>query len=192
MAARVCDLDDCSAPHLAKGLCGKHYRQTPERRAAGTAAMARYLATDKGKAAAAACYALWRATDAGKAAHAAGGARYRATPKGKATVAAARILYAATDEGRAEAERKWAKAALGRATGHGAVIGDVPADTRAILRARFGETCLVDGCDNPATDIDHVVALANGGIHDISNFQILCGPCNKAKSTETIDYRRTV
>jgi hypothetical protein len=151
--------------------------------------MARYLATDKGKAAQAARYALWRATDAGNAAHTAGGARYRATPKGRATVAAARVLYAATDEGQAEAERKWAKAALKRAIGHGAVIGDVPPDTRAILRGRFGETCLVDGCNNVATDVDHVIALANGGAHDISNFQTLCGSCNKSKGAKTIDYR---
>jgi hypothetical protein len=151
--------------------------------------MDRYLATDKGKAAQSARYALWRATDAGRAAHAAGGARYRATPRGRATVATARVLYAASDEGRAEAERKWAKAALRRAIGHGAIIGDVPPDTRAILRERFGEICLVDGCNNPATDVDHVIALADGGVHDISNFQTLCGSCNKSKGAKTIDYR---
>jgi len=78
---------------------------------------------------------------------------------------------------------------LWRAIKAGAVIGDVPPDTRAILRERFGETCLVAGCDNPATDVDHVIALANGGAHDISNFQTLCGSCNSAKGKASTDHR---
>jgi 5-methylcytosine-specific restriction endonuclease McrA len=117
-------------------------------------------------------------------------ARWRATPEGLLASSEAKARYMATDKGRAdELERSWAKTALRRAIRAGAVIGDVPPDTRAILIARYGETCLVDGCDNAATDVDHVVALADGGIHDISNFQTLCNPCNQSKRTKTIDYR---
>ena len=172
---RVCDTDGCMAAHKAKGLCSAHYYQTPERLAASAARMAR-----------------WRATPEGATKSAEDHARYVKTDAGRASEAGTRKRYAETDKGRASDERKWAKAALKRATGHGAVIEDVPADTRAILRARFGETCLVEGCDNPATDVDHVVSLANGGVHDISNFQVLCGPCNKAKRTDSADYRHAV
>ena len=168
MAARVCVTDGCVAPHLAKGLCSAHYDAQPGRRAASDARVA-----------------LWRLTDEGQAAR----RRYRKSPEGKASQAASYVRYAETDNGRASAERTWLDKGLRRATKAGAVIGDIPADTRAILLARFGETCLVDGCNNAATDIDHVIALANGGVHDISNFQTLCGPCNKRKGTKTIDYR---
>ena len=164
MSARVCDMDGCTSPHLAKGLCSKHYGQTPERKAATAEAMARYLATDAGRAAR---------------------ARYMASAEGKASVA----RYRATDRGHAMAERRWAKTALRRATKAGAIIGDIPADTRAILLACFGETCLVDGCENVATDVDHVIALADGGVHDISNFQTLCGSCNRSKRAKDTDYR---
>jgi|ERR1019366_6357041 hypothetical protein len=120
--------------------------------------------------------ARWAATDKGRAAQAAYHSRYVATGKGKAAIL----------------ESAWASGALGRATKAGAVIGNVPPDTRAILRERFGETCLVVGCDNAATDVDHVIALANGGVHDISNFQTLCGSCNSAKGAKGIDYRPAI
>ena len=170
---RLCDTAGCVAPHKAKGLCSAHYYQTPERKAARALGMARWRATPEGKAAQAERNARWYATDAGKASEAASHARYMATDKGRADTV----------------ERNWAAAALRRATKAGAVIGDIPADTRAMLRSRFGETCLVDGCDNAATDVDHVIALANGGVHDISNLQTLCGSCNNAKGKANTDHR---
>ena len=136
------------------------------------------------------CRTHYHQTPERRAASAVGMARWRATPEGLLASSEAKARYMATDKGRAdELERSWAKTALRRAIRAGAVIGDVPPDTRAILIARYGETCLVDGCDNAATDVDHVVALADGGIHDISNFQTLCNPCNQSKRTKTIDYR---
>ena len=172
MAARVCDTDGCTSAHKARGLCGAHYNQMPERKAKHAAAAARYSVTPEGKAVQAAARARWRATPEGRALDNAADVRFRASAKGKAA-----------------GERTWLSVVLKHATKAGAVIGDVPADTRAILRARFGEECLVPGCVNVATDVDHVVALSNGGVHDISNFQTLCGPCNKHKGARSIDYR---
>jgi len=172
MASRICDVKGCEKPHETKGLCAAHHYQTPEGKAAAAAAYARRCASPEAMAAKAAYQVLYMATKAGKATRAAGHSR-----------------YAVTDKGKAWAERGWARVSLKRAVKAGAVIGDVPPDTRAILRGRFGETCLVDGCNNVATDVDHVIALANGGAHDISNFQTLCGSCNKSKGAKTIDYR---
>ena len=186
---RTCDTAGCAAPHKAKGLCQKHYNATPERRVTHALSTARYRATPEGKAVQAAYSARWRATDAGRAMDAAAADRRRESTEGKATRAASTARYLETAQGRAWTERKWARVSLKRAIKAGAVIGDVPPDTRAILRARFGETCLVDGCDNPATDIDHVVALADGGIHDISNLQTLCGACNQSKGKSSADHR---
>jgi len=172
VSTRVCDVEGCQSRHKAKGLCAAHYAQQPERLAATARNSARWYATPEGRTVQAAASARYNASDVGKSSHAAAVAR-----------------YLDTDKGRAYSERNWVRDALRHATSWGAVIGEVPADTRAILLARFGETCLGDGCTNVATDVDHVIALANGGVHDISNFQTLCGSCNKAKGAETIDYR---
>ena len=172
MTVRLCDIEGCVAPHKARGLCQKHYNATPERKAKHDVANAR-----------------WRTTPEGKALQAAARTRWRATTEGRALDNASDVRFRVSAKGRAAAERTWASVVLKHAIKAGAAIGDVPADTRAILRVHFGEKCLVPGCVNVATDVDHIVALAGGGIHDISNFQPLCGPCNKAKGTKTIDYR---
>jgi hypothetical protein len=186
MTARTCDTAGCVAPHKARGLCQKHYNATPEHKSA----IARWAATVAGKASLAAATARYMATDKGRASHAAIDARYKVTGRGKALHAAYHARYRASDKGKAAIlESAWASGALRRATKAGAAVGDVPPDTRAILRERFGETCLADGCDNPATDVDHVIALANDGVHDISNFQTLCGSCNSAKGKSGTDYR---
>lgn len=33
----------------------------------------------------------------------------------------------------------------------------------------------------PEENFDHMVALANGGVNDVTNIQLLCGSCNRAK-----------
>ena len=160
MTTRICDTPGCGAPHRAKGLCSVHY------------------------------YARYRATEAGKVSQAASNARYRVTPAGRVAGAATTARYRATVKGRADTvERAWLYNGIKRATRAGVVIGNVPANTRAILRGRFGETCLVAGCNNVATDVDHVIALVNGGLHDISNFQTLCGSCNRNKGKSSTDHR---
>lgn len=46
----------------------------------------------------------------------------------------------------------------------------------------------------PAEQFDHVVPLARGGLNDITNLQLLCEPCNKAKADNLtaprLRYRR--
>jgi|JFJP01.1.fsa_nt_gi 5-methylcytosine-specific restriction endonuclease McrA len=36
--------------------------------------------------------------------------------------------------------------------------------------------------------VDHIIPLAQGGSHDVSNLQTLCAKCNRAKSSK-IDLR---
>lgn len=49
-------------------------------------------------------------------------------------------------------------------------------------------------CAKPLTHqqktVDHVVALSRGGLHEIGNLTIACGPCNRAKSNRDADEFR--
>lgn len=58
----------------------------------------------------------------------------------------------------------------------------------AALEAAWGDRCLRCGTTKRLT-WDHVVPLAKGGDHALSNLQRLCGPCNFRKHTQTADYR---
>lgn len=54
----------------------------------------------------------------------------------------------------------------------------------------YGDRCMYPDCNNKDLTIDHVVPLALGGIHDISNVQILCGFHNSQKGNRSAaDYR---
>lgn len=53
---------------------------------------------------------------------------------------------------------------------------------------RYDNRCLACAERKPLT-VDHVVPLVRGGLHDISNIQPLCKPCNSAKGRRIIDYR---
>jgi 5-methylcytosine-specific restriction endonuclease McrA len=68
-------------------------------------------------------------------------------------------------------------------------------ELRLLAIQRYGLVCLCCGRDNSRRfpiNIDHIkprkffpeLAL------DIDNLQPLCGPCNKRKSNQTIDYRK--
>lgn len=37
-------------------------------------------------------------------------------------------------------------------------------------------------CDAPATVADHILAVAEGGSHDLDNGQALCAPCHDIKT----------
>jgi 5-methylcytosine-specific restriction protein A len=51
------------------------------------------------------------------------------------------------------------------------------------LAAVKGEVCVECGRRDDLT-VDHIKSLSNGGTNDRSNLQLLCDPCNQAKSME--------
>ena len=52
---------------------------------------------------------------------------------------------------------------------------------RASIRRRDKWKCVL--CGRPATDVDHIVELADGGsFHDPANLRSLCDECHKAKT----------
>jgi 5-methylcytosine-specific restriction protein A len=56
------------------------------------------------------------------------------------------------------------------------------------LRARVLAEEPTCACGAPATEVDHIVALAFGGSHDRGNLRGTCTPCHKRKTAE--DSRR--
>ena len=59
------------------------------------------------------------------------------------------------------------------------------AEMRAHLLEQHGRQC--QGCyrvfdDDRYLELDHIIPRADGGINDVSNRILLCGPCNRAKS----------
>jgi 5-methylcytosine-specific restriction endonuclease McrA len=90
--------------------------------------------------------------------------------------------YLQTHRSQASAQRRLRRGRL-RAGG-----GRVSVAQWLALVERYGGRCLACGSDGPLT-MDHVVPLARGGLHDISNLQPLCRPCNLQKWLSPRDYR---
>ena len=44
--------------------------------------------------------------------------------------------------------------------------------------------CEAKGLTRPATQLDHIIPLIDGGKDDESNYQSLCEPCHKDKTAE--------
>lgn len=61
---------------------------------------------------------------------------------------------------------------------YGLVPGFTFEEFRAWFAANAGKACT---CGAEARSIDHVIPLARGGAHALSNFQFLCRPCNSRK-----------
>jgi hypothetical protein len=59
----------------------------------------------------------------------------------------------------------------------------------AAVRSFYDFTCLKCG-KRPATSIDHVKALSEGGQNTVENLQLLCTNDNKAKGKREEDYRK--
>jgi len=55
---------------------------------------------------------------------------------------------------------------------------------------RVGWLCLCCGDQPDSLHIDCVKPMSKGGAFSLDNAQPLCGPCNRAKGTKEIDYRR--
>lgn len=53
---------------------------------------------------------------------------------------------------------------------------------RALAFRVYGNACL--NCGDLATEIDHIIEVANGGTDDIENLQPLCSTCHKTKTSE--------
>ena len=67
-----------------------------------------------------------------------------------------------------------------------AIGGGYTGEDLNTMRRRQENSCNLCGCElNEANEtLDHVLPLALGGAHNMSNFQLLCGPCNYAKGAK--------
>lgn len=52
--------------------------------------------------------------------------------------------------------------------------------------------CMKAGRVTEATEVDHIIALANGGKDNESNLQSLCAECHKAKTADDMGYTQRV
>lgn len=66
-------------------------------------------------------------------------------------------------------------------------------EARERLIAEYGDICLrcklEPGVDDPPLAVDHIIPVAKGGQNRLSNYQLLCGPCNSWKGLRVIDFR---
>lgn len=54
----------------------------------------------------------------------------------------------------------------------------------ARLQALKRDRYICQLCGGPATQADHIVQVALGGTHDVSNLRAVCAPCNQARNAE--------
>ena len=57
------------------------------------------------------------------------------------------------------------------------------------LCSKYGNKCLVPGCDRTDLSPDHVIPISKGGTNSITNIQPLCSYHNNKKRAKIIDYR---
>jgi 5-methylcytosine-specific restriction endonuclease McrA len=71
-------------------------------------------------------------------------------------------------------------------------MGDLPCNWVYVLLSYYGSSCLSCGSQENL-EMDHVVPLSRGGMHDLSNMQILCRTCNRSKGNRNSnDYRTKI
>ena len=51
-----------------------------------------------------------------------------------------------------------------------------------LMKIRRNPLCQAPGCTAPATDVDHIVSIADGGDDSHGNLQALCHPCHSRKT----------
>ena len=54
------------------------------------------------------------------------------------------------------------------------------------------QECQRNGRITPGTQVDHIVALANGGSNDDSNMELLCADCHDRKTNADLGYQPRV
>lgn len=74
------------------------------------------------------------------------------------------------------------RARMAKARGH------LSSSDMRLIRDRFGRECLKCGATKNL-QWDHVIPLAKGGAHCVSNLQCLCRKCNEQKQARTMDFR---
>jgi len=88
--------------------------------------------------------------------------------------------------------KKWAQHHKGRSTtqrGYGSQWEQIKA--RIFERDKsLCQPCKRDGVVTPAVQVDHIVALANGGGHDDGNLQAICKRCHDMKTAQDRAKRR--
>lgn len=90
------------------------------------------------------------------------------------------LEYTQTPKGKEVSKRREHKR---RARKRSAVTGPLPADITTYLLSLYGADCQQCHCKLTlqATHIDHVIPLAQGGMHTLWNLQPLCSSCNLSK-----------
>ena len=72
-------------------------------------------------------------------------------------------------------------------------LGTVTPGIKRKLWERQGRRCAGPGCGKQIklaeAELDHYVAVTNGGLDDDANFQVLCVPCNRSKhARDPLDF----
>lgn len=208
MGTSVCTVEGCSKPHVAKGLCGKHYQAQPHRKVAvkstGSGRPCSVSGCPRKYHCKGFCQKHYAEQPEQKAKQAAGKAKRNAEPSRKKEKARYDTERYASDPLRAKANNKmwyvlnaekhaangraWreanpslvsAKAARRRALEANAE-GEFSEEEWTALLLHFGPHCPSCGEIRPLT-VDHVVPLSWGGSNWISNIQPLCRACNCRK-----------
>lgn len=68
--------------------------------------------------------------------------------------------------------------------------GKMTADEWLSLLNQYGHVCLCCGAGDVPLTVDHIIPISMGGSNTIDNVQPLCLSCNRAKQTESTDYRK--
>lgn len=110
--------------------------------------------------------------------------RWMQTPEGAASRAATMKKYRASHiDKTALARREKREGAIRRQT-----PSPLPSNYRSVVLAHYGHKCLACSSTN-SVQVDHVIPLALGGLHCLSNMQTLCAMCNAKKFLADTDYR---
>jgi len=139
------------------------YEQTPKRKASHTA-----------------CIAIRMATPEGRAAHLDAQRRYIETPRGKVYMATYQVAYRNSSGGQAAIAKGFAKRRE-RSTDPDLFAARV--ELLHILK----ESCAMCGeLYKRSYQIDHILALCNGGIDKWDNYRPLCLECHGVKTREDL------